>query len=257
MLKFDGDLSFLQQRMASSSAGFARRQAMMSALNIQAGYSVLDIGCGGGHLVEELAMAVGPDGYVFGLDPSDTQILSAKKRCRDLDNTTFFCCLADEIDLPKASCDAITSTQTLEYIQNVDDALSAIVPLQKPRSKFANVSILWDHFKFHGAEQAVNDIIHDAFKAHCFHQMLPMELPGKLTKLGYKNIKTTSLAFVITNRHENSPAKYAETVMATFALSQGISEDIVIKWKEQLHQAELNGSFGFTSFPVLTEGVLS
>ena len=84
--------------------------------------------------------------------------------------------------------------------------------------------------------------------------MLPLELSGKLAKLGIGNIRTESLAFVITQRHENSPAIYAEMTLANYAISQGVDEDKVQAWRSQLAQAEAEGRFGFTSFPVLTVG---
>ena len=99
--------------------------------------------------------------------------------------------------------------------------------------------------------------IHGAFRAHCSHQMLPMELPGNLERRGFKNIEDKSLAFVITKRNYNSPARYSEAVMANFALSQGVSAEEVSDWKSQLEKAEQQGRFGFVSFPVLTSAHLS
>jgi hypothetical protein len=84
-----------------------------------------------------------------------------------------------------------------------------------------------------------------------------MELPGKLERRGFKNIKDEALAFVITRRDENSPARYSEAVMANFALTQGVTEMEVSDWKSQLARAEQQGRFGFTSFPVLTSAYLN
>ena len=86
--------------------------------------------------------------------------------------------------------------------------------------------------------------------------MLPMELPGKLTNLGYKNIKHQSLAFMITSRDQDSPAIYTEEVMSFFALRQGIGAGDISDWRDQLKIAETEGRFGFTSYPVLTSAVL-
>ena len=159
--------------------------------------------------------------------------------------------------MPNDCCDSATSTQALEYIPDVDSALDEITRVLKPGGAFVNVSILWDHFKFYGADEKLNEKVHDAFKAHCSHQMLPMELPGKLERRGFKNVKDKSLAFVITRRDGNSPARYTEAVMANFALTQGVSEEEVSDWKSQLEAAEQQGRFGFSSFPVLTSGYLS
>ena len=129
--------------------------------------------------------------------------------------------------------------------------------LAKLLCKRSFLSVLWDYFRFYGAEKKLNEKIHDAFKAHCSHQMLPMELPGKLSNLGFTNIKNKSLSFVITHRDQNSPAKYAEDVIAFFVKSQGISETEVNDWKEQINRAEKEGRFGLTSFQVLTEAYLN
>ena len=151
-MDFSGANSNLQQRMAASCAGVNRRQSVLNALDIQIGQKILDIGCGGGHLLEEIALSVGPTGKSFGLDPSETQITSAKDRCIQLKNVEFLCQGAEKINLPNNFFDSITSTQTLEYIENVDSVLVEAKRLLKSGGKFVNVSVLWDHFKFHGPE---------------------------------------------------------------------------------------------------------
>ena len=83
-MKFEGNVALLQQKMANSSAGVARRLAVMNALNLQTGNTVLDVGCGAGHLIREIGLAVGHSGQAFGLDPSEAQIKAAKRHCEAL-----------------------------------------------------------------------------------------------------------------------------------------------------------------------------
>ena len=255
-MKFENDNSILQRKMSSSYVGVSRRQAMIKALNINIGDIVLDIGCGGGQLIEDIAKSVGRKGKAIGIDPSSSQISSAKDLCSNLENTLFICCLADNIDLESDSIDAASSIQTFEYIDDIDDALIEIKRLLKPQAKFLNISTLWDYYRFHGPEQKLNDLMHDVFKQHCAHQMVPTFLNGKLKSLGFKNIKTTELAYVFTKRDENSFAKYAETLIANFALGKGVDREKVSEWQRQIKEAEENGSFCFTSIPVLTEAYI-
>ena len=254
---FDSDLGKLQRLMAESIAGTTRRNAILNALQIQAGDTIIDVGCGAGHLLTHLARAVGDSGKIYGLDPSKNQLDQASKRCSEFENIKLIDRNADDSQLPSDCCHSATSTQALEYIPNVDNGLDEITRILKPGGAFVNVSILWDHFKFYGADHKLNERIHVAFRAHCSHQMLPMELPGKLERRGFKNIKEKSLAFVITRRDKNSPARYSEAVMANFALTQGVSAAEVSDWKYQLEKAEQQGRFGFTSFPVLTSAYLN
>ena len=254
---FNSEGSKLQQRMAASSAGVHRRQEILHSLEVRGGQTILDIGCGGGHLLENLSLAVGESGKVYGLDPSKAQLDAARDRCSSFNNIEFLCHPANKTTLKENVLDLATSTQTLEYIEDVESSLIEIARVLKRQSKFVNVSVLWEHFKFYGPEAHLNELIHDSFRAHCHHQMLPMELKMLLSRVGFGQIKSRGLAFLVTERNENSPAKFSEEVLARFALSQGVSEDKVQDWRKQLSDAENEGRFGFTSFPVITEGRLS
>ena len=254
---FDSDLGKLQRLMAESIAGTTRRNEILNALQTQAGDTIIDVGCGAGHLLPHLAKAVGDSGTIYGLDPSKSQLSQASKRCSEFENIKLIERNADDSQLQSDCCHSATSTQALEYIPDVDIGLDEITRILKPGGAFVNISILWDHFKFHGAEQKLNEKIHEAFRAHCNHQMLPMELHGKLKRRGFKNIRNQALAFVITKRDENSPAHYSEAVMANFVLTQGVSKTEVSDWISQLEKAEQHGRFGFTSFPVLTSAYLN
>ncbi len=78
---FDSDLGKLQRLMAESIAGTTRRNAILNALPTQAGDTIIDVGCGAGHLLPHLAKAVVAAGTIYGLDPSKTQLDQASMRC--------------------------------------------------------------------------------------------------------------------------------------------------------------------------------
>ena len=255
-MKFDNELSIIQQKIANGYAGVSRRLAIINSLDLEIGQKVIDIGCGGGHLVQEIALGVGENGKSIGIDPSKDQLEAANDRCKSLNNVDLICCTADKINIENSFFDRVTSTQTLEYIEDIDLSLNELKRISKKNSKFVNVSILWDYFRFYGPEKKLNDIIHEAFRAHCFHQMLPLDLVGKLSNLGYKNIQSENLSYLITNRDENSPAIFYEKMLAKFAISQGVSESKVNDWQNQLNKSENIKKFGFTSFPVLTSAYL-
>mgnify|MGYP006154905067 FL=1 len=250
-MQFDDKIGSMQQILTATNVGVLRRQAILKELNLQKDQTIIDIGCGGGHLVEEISMGVGSIGKVIGVDPSEFQINTAKERCKHLSNVHFLCSNANNINVEKNSCDGVTFTQTLEYIEDVDEALFAAKRLQKPRSIFVNVSTLWDFFGFHGPEKELNDTMHKIYRSQK-HPMLPTKLNGKLKKQGYTNIKTQEIPFFITSKDENSFPKYHEILMVNAAIRKGISQDLIKKWQDQLQEAEKNGSFAFTVISVLT-----
>ncbi len=83
-MDFGGDFGLWQRNIAESLEGTARRLAVFDALAVNTGQAVLDLGCGGGHLVRDLALAVGDSGRVVGLDASTDQLESAGALCAGL-----------------------------------------------------------------------------------------------------------------------------------------------------------------------------
>ena len=250
-MHFDNKIGSIQQILTATNVGVLRRQAILKELNLKKNQTIIDIGCGGGHLVEEISLGVGSMGKVIGVDPSEFQIKTAKERCKNLSNVQFLCSNANDINIKINSCDAVTFTQTLEYIDDVDEALCAAKKLQKPMSIFVNVSTLWDFFGFHGPEKELNDMMHKIYLSQK-HPMLPVELNGKLEKQGYTNIKTHEIPFFITKKDENSFPKFHEILMVNAAIKKGVSLDLTEKWQNQLEEAEKKGSFAFTVISVLT-----
>ena len=56
---------------------------------------------------------------------------------------------------------------------------------------------------------------------------------------------------------ENSFAKFHEVNMVNASIKKEISEDQVDLWRKQLHQAEEEGSFAFTTFAIMTTGYIN
>lgn len=80
-MKYEGDIANIQRRLAETADLRRRRLAVLDALAVRPGESVLEVGCGGGHLLPSLASSVGERGHVLGIDISPDQIAAAKQRC--------------------------------------------------------------------------------------------------------------------------------------------------------------------------------
>lgn len=251
-MDFTGDFGLWQRRVAESPEGVARRMAVFEALAVESGQAILDLGCGGGHLVREFALAVGAGGRAVGFDVSADQLEAARAVCDGLPAAELVEGDATDMAFADGAFDGLASIQTLEYIPDVDRALAEARRVLKPGGKAALVSVLWDHWRYHGADPALNDRMLDAWRAHCPHQMLPMELPRKLAAAGFGGVLRKPIAFLNGSLHENAYALWAAKVVAAFAVGQGIAEDDAARWLDQLAKADREGRFGFVSVPVLT-----
>ena len=247
------DMSQLQRRISETSVGVQRREAVLKELSPELGQVILEIGCGGGQLLKEVGLRVGPSGKVIGLDISADQIAAAKSFCEEVDHIEFFNGKLEELEGSDHQLDSVTSTQTLEYVEDLDSLMKSMVKLLKPSSKFVNYSTLWDYFRFHGPEEKLNQMIHAA-AIHQAHLMLPSKLLGILNNYGFHNVRTNPIPFFFTKRDGNSFANFTEMNLAKVALQSGVAESTVTEWRRQLKEAEQKGRFSFTVIGVVTTG---
>lgn len=254
-MEFSGDIALWQRKLAESHAGHDRRIATFDSLAVESGQAVLDLGCGGGHLVRELALAVGRDGRAVGLDISAQQVASARSLCSDLPSAELVEGDATDMDFADNAFDSLACIQTLEYVPDPDLALAECRRVVKRGAKAAFVSVCWDHWRFHGPDPALNDRMHEAWRAHCPHHMLPLEMPGKLSAAGFGGVTRRPIAFFNGTLHENTFAFWAAKIIAAFSVTQGMDQEEADRWLSQLHEADKEGRFGFISVPVLTTSV--
>ena len=74
-MKFDNETSIIQQKIANGYAGVSRRLAIVNALNLETNETVIDIGCGGGHLVQEISLSIGePVSYTHLTLPTNREV---------------------------------------------------------------------------------------------------------------------------------------------------------------------------------------
>lgn len=251
-MDFSGNVGEWQRNVSEGKAGKDRRMKVIDALNVQSGQSIIDIGCGGGHLLRELGMCVGDKGRISGLDNSLQQLENAKIYCKGYDCIEFIEGSAANIPCDNETFDGLAAIQTYEYIEQVQPALKEARRVLKLGSPIVIVSILWEHCRFYGADEVLNKTIFDAFKAHCFHQMLPMELSHLLPDNGFGSITRQNLSYVEMALHAGMAGFYLSKLIALFAATQGVSETDAELWLSQLEKADADGRFGFVNFPVLT-----
>ncbi|WP_058282231.1 methyltransferase domain-containing protein [Ruegeria denitrificans] len=132
MLKFDAETTRLLEIAYQGAELTRRRQASFDALRPAPGETILDVGCGNGMLTAELARAVGSDGYVIGIDPSEDMTAAARERCSDYANVEFRAGAANSLPIEDESADKAVSVQVFEYIEDVDGALSDTLRCVKP-----------------------------------------------------------------------------------------------------------------------------
>jgi len=255
-MDFSGDIGHWQRRIAESPEGVKRRLAAFDALEIASSQAILEIGCGGGHLTREIALAVGTEGRAVGLDLNAEQLAAAERVCADLPAAELVKGDATELPFEDNSFDGLVAINTLEYIPKLDLALAEARRVLRPDARLAVISVLWDLWQYHGADPDLTRRMLDAWRAHCHHQMLPMELPSMLARAGFGGVRRELFTFLNVALHENAYSYWGAKTVAAFAAAQGVSEDDARRWLDQLAAADREGRFGFVNVSVLTTATL-
>ena len=93
------------------------RRKVVSALHLQPGQSVLDVGCGTGRNFPYIMERIGPDGHLIGLDYTPAMLHEAQRlvRCRGWNNVALIRGDAAELSL-QHEVDAALSTLAMSVI---------------------------------------------------------------------------------------------------------------------------------------------
>ena len=80
MIEFDADAASRVEAAYTTPDIVAQRDRVRAALALEPGEQVLDVGVGPGFLAAEMAVEVGPDGRVCGIDTSAAMLEVAARR---------------------------------------------------------------------------------------------------------------------------------------------------------------------------------
>lgn len=121
------------ERVRAIPAVRSAKQESFALLEVSEGQRLLDLGCGQGDDVRELADVVGPAGRVVGTDKSRVLIEQARRRARPEQRWIEFV-VADANALPfaDASFDACRADRTLQHVPDADVALAELARVTKP-----------------------------------------------------------------------------------------------------------------------------
>jgi ubiquinone/menaquinone biosynthesis C-methylase UbiE len=117
---------------------------MVELAQLSPGQRVLDLACGVGVPAFDLAQAVGPQGYVLGLDFAEAMVEGAREWAKERNATNVeFRTIPSEYELgvPAAGFDAATCRAGLQYMPEPGPALKAMHEALKPGGRMVAMTI--------------------------------------------------------------------------------------------------------------------
>ncbi len=255
-MEYHGDIAVVQRRVAETSDLYRRRLAMLEALSLQPGDSVLEVGCGGGGLLPALAASVGSSGRIIGIDISPDQIRAANDACAPFEFARAEVQDVNNLPYEDGCFDVIAAIQVIEYLDQPEAALAGLRRVCSDRGRIAILATNWDTMFWHCDAPELTAQIQTAWREHAPFPNLPAELRSMFSNVGFQITQQTPVTIINNAYHEDAFSYWIARLIVAYVTGQGlVSQDDGEQWLAQLQTAQDKGRFFFSSTPVLTVGV--
>jgi ubiquinone/menaquinone biosynthesis C-methylase UbiE len=247
ILEFDDETSRIVEEFNASRGAIERRRRIMATLALQAGEAILDVGSGPGHQAFEMSSIVGPDGRVQGVDPAESAIAIASRRCLGLSNVHFE--LGDVTQLPfgDKSFDAVMSSQVFEYLENVSAGLQEIYRVLRPEGRVLIHDTDWGSLLWRSSDAQRMARVMGVWDRHLSDPHLPQTLALKLRNAGFCDIKAEPIVQLETVFDPGSVSGVLMRFIVGYVESQGVSASEASAWKDDLENRGAAGDYFFSS----------
>ncbi len=237
METYDKKAAELIERSYQTPAIVNQRLRTLAALELSHGESILDAGCGTGLLLEQEALAVGPEGRAEGVDFSEAMLAYARRRCGGIEQVNLQQGSIETLPFDEASFDALSCTQTLLYVKDLDKALAEFYRLLRPGGRIAIIETDWSGAIINSLDQSVTRKIFDSWGGAVINPNLPRRLRPILRKFGFDAVRVEAIPLLNASYTENSfSANMLQNFVSSARKANAISAAKSVEWVEGIER---------------------
>jgi ubiquinone/menaquinone biosynthesis C-methylase UbiE len=222
------------------------REEYLRLLDVRPGEHVLDVGCGSGVVMREMARRVSPDGVTVGLDPSLSFLTVARELAEQAGLAGVVeLCRGDCRALPFTDCsfDAVLAATVLAHVPGVEKAIVEMIRVTRRGGRVGIFDFDADSVMISHPDRALTRRIVTANADHAsVNGWLIRQLPGLFADLGLENVRAR--AFMPLERTpESFYARFAERAGEVAAEVGAITGDEHAGWLDALRAEQDAGRF--------------
>jgi len=186
ILQFNDEASIKLLDMYRTPDIKTQRQEFLQFVKSGPEKRILDVGSGAGFFTSDLAKAVGPSGWVCGIDISNQMLNLARKRCAQQPWVEFRQADATRLPFQEQHFDVVVSMQVLEYVIDIRTALSEFYRVLRPGGQVVLMDTDWDSLVWYSiAPERANHILAE-WNSHVAYPYLPRTLTQLLLEAGFQ-----------------------------------------------------------------------
>ncbi|MFV2019627.1 methyltransferase domain-containing protein [Micromonospora sp. LOL_023] len=154
-LRAADQIAYLDQA-ATSDPGREYKQRLLTALDLRPGLTVLDVGCGPGTDLPAMAVAVGSDGAVIGVDHDPEMLEQAQRRSAAHPQVSVRAGDAHALPFGDASVDRARIDRVLQHLADPRQALAELRRVVRPGGLVALAEPDWDTLAIDAVDTATS-----------------------------------------------------------------------------------------------------
>jgi ubiquinone/menaquinone biosynthesis C-methylase UbiE len=237
---------------AQKPAGIqASKRLMLERAALTSGDAVLDVGCGPGDDLFDLAERVGDGGRLVGIDASEVMIAAARRRAEERGLPVAFE-VGEATALPFAdgTFDVCRAARVLEHLDDPGGALAEMARVTRPDGRIVVFDFDWDTLIVdHPDKETTRDVVatySDSIRNGWIGRQLPR-------LLGEQRLEVLSVDPVQVSVHYALAELFLGSHLVALQTSGALSPDEAQGWWEHLRRADAAGTLliGFTAFVVV------
>ena len=247
ILKYDNEATKKLLAIYTTPDVEAQRNDFINAFEPQPGQRVLDFGSGPGFLANSISDSVGQTGSVCGIDISKPLLDIAISQFGDRANVEFLLGDATKLPFPSDDFDVVVSTQVLEYVPDVDLALTEFNRVLRMGGTIALLDTDWDSIVWHSSDRTRMNRILKAWEQHAADPFLPRTLAKKLNRAGFEAQAQKIIPIYNAEYNEDTYSNRMIDLIIPFVVGTGsITKAEAGEWGKDLCERGKNGEYFFS-----------
>jgi len=245
-VKFDAKAAAAVDRGYLTPEIVNQRIRTLDALALRAGERVLDVGCGSGLLAHDMALQVGLEGQVVGIDLSADMLDLGRERCAGMDQVDLRQGKIPGLPVEDGDFDAAACTQLLLFVADVDAALADIHRALKPGGRLAVIETDWRGAVVNSADPELTRRMFAAWDAKAASPNLPGRLSPMLRDKGFAVTRIEAIPVLNTSRSPGAFSTGMTKHMAKTAKElEVVTAEQAAAWLDDLDRLEAEGAYFF------------